>query len=367
MINPESRTVEWIRQVAIENQISNITLIEKAIRAFSLLESLARSGCPFVFKGGSALMLHLNSVRRISIDIDIICAPETEITQYLSQYAEEYGFNEIKLIERKQANNVAKMYAKFYYQVTYTTKNNTEYILLDVLYENIYYDNIVQLPIENRFLKTKGETILINVPSLDDMLGDKLTAFAPNTTGIPYFKGNKSCSMDIIKQLFDIASLFDLLDDMNVVAKTFQKFASMELSYRNLNTENIEQVIDDIFNTALCICLQGKIDREHFRLLQDGIKRIQNFIHSEKYNLDSAILNASKTAYLATLLKYKLTEIEKYENQQQVINRTISMPLNTKLNKLKKSNPEAFFYWYKVFEVQQKQKDNIIISDLMKK
>jgi len=25
--------------------------------------------------------------------------------------------------------------------------------------------------------------------------------------------------------------------------------------------------------------------------------------------------------------------------------------MNTKLNKLKKSNPEAFFYWYKIYEL----------------
>jgi hypothetical protein len=29
----------------------------------------------------------------------------------------------------------------------------------------------------------------------------------------------------------------------------------------------------------------------------------------------------------------------------------IAEPMNTKLNKLKKSNPEAFFYWYKIYEL----------------
>jgi len=32
------------------------TMIEKTIHAFSLLESLALTDCPFVFKGGTALM-----------------------------------------------------------------------------------------------------------------------------------------------------------------------------------------------------------------------------------------------------------------------------------------------------------------------
>jgi hypothetical protein len=35
---------------------------------------------------------------------------------------------------------------------------------------------------------------------------EKLTAFAPNTTGIPYEKNGHSKSMEIIKQLYDIGN-----------------------------------------------------------------------------------------------------------------------------------------------------------------
>ena len=72
MIAKESRSIEWITQVAKENNAKDIGLVEKTIRAFSLLESLARSGCPFIFKGGSCLMLHFNTSRRLSIDIGTI-------------------------------------------------------------------------------------------------------------------------------------------------------------------------------------------------------------------------------------------------------------------------------------------------------
>jgi len=142
MILPESRTMEWLQKIATENNFPNITMLEKTIRAFSLLESLALSGCPFVFKGGTALMLHLDSAKRLSIDIDIICPPETDIEKYLSKNAEQYGFNEIKLIERKTARNIPKSHAKFYYQVTYNTNSETDCILLDVLFEEIHYNNV---------------------------------------------------------------------------------------------------------------------------------------------------------------------------------------------------------------------------------
>ena len=353
MILPESRSMEWLQKLATENNFPNITMFEKTIRAFSLLESLALSGCPFVFKGGTALMLHLDSAKRLSIDIDIICPPETDIENYLSKNAEYYGFNDVKLIERKTAHNVPKSHAKFYYQVTYNTNSNTDCILLDVLFEEIHYNNVVQLPIESRLLKTDGEKVFVNVPSIADLLGDKLTAFAPNTTGIPYYKGNKMCSMEIIKQLYDIASLFDITEDLTITSDTFRKFAAIELAYRNLNSNDTQQVLNDILETSLCVCLQGKIDNENFKLLQDGIKRIQNFIHSERYMLDTAIINASKVAYLSTLIANNFTTVEHFDknNIQELQNVKIEKPLPTKLNKLRKSNIEAFFYWWKISEI----------------
>ena len=356
MILPESRTIEWLRFVAAENKFSNIVLLEKTIRAFSLLESLVLSGCPFVFKGGMALMLHLDSAKRLSIDIDIICPPETDVEQYLSKNAEKYGFNNIKLIERKTASNVPKSHAKFYYQVTYSTNSSTEYILLDVLFEEIYYKNVIKLPIESRFLKSDDEKVYVNVPSVADLLGDKLTAFAPNTTGIPYYKGDKMCSMEIVKQLYDIASLFDITTDLTVTSDTFQKFAMVELAYRNLNPNDIQQVLDDIYQTSLCVCLPKYPDNEHFNLLQDGIKRIQSFIHGERYYLDTAIINASKVAYLSTLIANNLTKIEHFDKDDIRVlhDAAIEYPLLIKLNKLKKSNVEAFFYWYKAVEILKK-------------
>ena len=61
----------------------------------------------------------------------------------------------------------------------------------------------------------------VNVPNLEDILGDKLTAFAPNTTGIPYFKKEDSMSMEIIKQLYDIGNLFDVVNELSVIRTTF--------------------------------------------------------------------------------------------------------------------------------------------------
>ena len=350
MIHPDSRTLPWIQEVAEKFKFKELQLIEKTIRAFSLLEALARSGCPFVFKGGTSLMLHLNSSKRLSIDIDIICPPGTNIEKYLNMYAEEYGFSKIKLVERISRTEVPKKHAKFFYQVSFFAGRNEEKILLDVLFEEIHYNNVITVPIVSPLVKTVGEPIMVSIPSYQDLLGDKLTAFAPHTTGIPFFKGEKNCSMEINKQLYDIASLFDITNDLTITTKTFKKFALVELAYRHLASNDIQLVLDDIFNTSLSMIIPGAGNSGEYKMLIDGIKRVKGFIHSEKYGLESAIINASKAAYLSKMIERGRTEVNHYNpiNTSNLFEIEITVPLPTKLNKLKKTNIEAFYYWTEI-------------------
>ena len=355
MIHPDSRTYEWIDRIATANGIKDKSLAEKAIRAFSLLEALVRSECPLIFKGGTSLMLHLNSAKRLSIDIDIICPPGTKMEDYLRIYSTEYGFGQVELVERSTRTEVPKQHAKYHYQVAYPSGYKEDKILLDVLFEDNHYSEIVTLPIKSPFLKTEGEPILVKVPSYMDLLGDKLTAFAPHTTGIPFFKDDKDCSMEINKQLFDIASLFDLTTDLSVSTNTFKKFAEVELQYCKQEGLTIHDVLQDIFNTAICISLRGGIEPEEFTLLQGGINKVNGFIHSENYTIDSAIINAAKAAYLSKLIETGKTEVHHFDNANvtALSDAIISSPLPTKFNKFKKNNIEAFFYWNEIQKLME--------------
>lgn len=350
MIDKRSRSIEWITEAARQIGVHDVALVEKTIRAFSLLEALARSGCPFIFKGGSSLMLHMNTGKRLSIDIDIICPPGTAIEDYLEQYSEEYGFGRVELVERVALSDVPKRHAKFFYTVSYPGNGGSDKILLDVLFEDTHYAKIVSKPIKSPLLLIEEPDVMVSLPSHEDLLGDKLTAFAPHTTGIPFFKKEKKCTMEIIKQLFDVASLFDITDDLTVTRETFTRFAAVELQYRHLNPNDIRLVLDDIYQSALCICMRGAQNPEEFQMFQDGISRIGNFIHSERYNLDSAIVNASKAAYLSRLLDCGINEVCHYspDGLRELADQVIQQPLPTKLNKLKKTHPEAFFYWNEI-------------------
>ena len=119
-------------------------------------------------------------------------------------------------------------------------------MLLDILFEEVNYAKLVSLPIQSDFVPIIDQPLNVNVPSLEDILGDILTAFAPNTTGIPYFKKGDSMSTEIIKQLYDIGNLFGSVTDIETIKTTFYRFAKTEIAYRNSEGINEIDVLQDI-------------------------------------------------------------------------------------------------------------------------
>lgn len=352
MISKESLVIEWINKVSSANRKADKILVEKVIRAFLLLEGLSKQKMEFVFKGGTALMLLLDSSKRLSIDIDIILpnAPDNLI-ELLNNIAKDQWFTKVVLQHRSVDSKIKKAHYKFFYKPVHKTQAEEENILLDVLFEKANYENIIKLPILSDFILSEGDPIMVSVPSPEDILGDKLTAFAPNTTGIPYFKKEQSMSMEIIKQLYDIGNLVDVAGDLETVNKTFSLFAKTELGYRNEENLTKKNVLEDIFQTSLTIVSRGATGNGDFEELQKGIQRVSRFIFSEPFHLDKAITFATKAAYTAILIKHNANKFEKYNNPLQMEDWSVGKPLWPGINRLKRSNPEAFFYWYKIYEL----------------
>ncbi len=352
MIDKTKITLDWISKVSNENRNTDKILIEKVIRALLLLEGLVKQKIKFVFKGGTALMLLMNSSKRLSIDIDIVL-PELpdNLDNVFNDLVNEQGFTRFELQERIANTKIHKSHYKFFYVPVYKTKAEEENVLLDILIEKGNYSSINSVPVISSFTPHSGTSLNVDIPSFENILGDKLTAFAPNTTGIPYVKKGVPMDMEIIKQLYDIGNLFDLIKDINIVKSVFGKFVITELAYREQNTLSEKDVLEDIFQTSLCISSRGQIGTGDFELLQHGIKRVKLFIFTESYQLEKAIVHASKAAYLSYLIKYNADKFEIYADPLQMTDWSILDPSFNKLNRLKKSNPEAFFYWYKVYEL----------------
>jgi len=315
MIDKENITIDWVNKVSKENRNADKILVEKVIRALLLLEGLVNEKLSFIFKGGTALMLLLDSTKRLSIDIDIIL-PKTpdNLEEILDRVAKEQGFIRKELQYRNTKSKIKKEHYKFFYTPIHKSNKEEEYVLLDILFEEVNYESINKIPIQSTFIPLKGKPLLVDVPSLEDILGDKLTAFAPNTTGIPYFKKDDSMSMEIIKQLYDIRNLLDVVEDAKIIKSTFYRFAKTELTYRDTKGLTKEDVLDDIYQTSLCIATRGADGKGEFEELQLGIDRVRGYIFSESYHLEKAITDASKSAYLSALIKYDAKKVEKFKN-----------------------------------------------------
>lgn len=343
MINAHCFTKEWINSFKRQKHLKRINppILEKMIYALSLVQQLKANGLEFTFKGGTSLVLLLATSRRFSIDIDIITMQsQGDIEAILDKVVANSHFISWTLQDRRSyKEGVPKAHYEFDYKSQ--LNKNAHFVALDILFEQNLYPKTVFLPIES-------ENVLeVSVPSIESILGDKLTAFAPNTVGILYDKGKEQ---EIIKQLFDIGCLFDEAENVDEISSSFEKIVNREIKYRELKI-GVSDVLYDIFTTSLLIARRTKNisepDKSRFNELSLGIRRFEGFLIAENFKIEDAILAAGKAAYLVKKLTNKdHSTLEKYNNQD-IYKLEITGELNF-LNKLKKSRSKAaFFYWHK--------------------
>ena len=86
--------------------------------------------------------------------------------------------------------------------------------------------------------------------------------------------------------------------------------------------------------------------------LETGVKKIKPYIFSQTFHLESAIRCASKAAYLSMLRLRNNLMAEKFAGSGTIASLIIAHTDYTKLNRLKKTDPEAFYYWYKAIELR---------------
>ncbi len=326
-------------------------LIEKVIYALILLEQLKIKGLDFIFKGGTALLLATKEPKRFSIDIDIITEQtQSEIEAILEKISQNTVFTHWEDDNNRKHNPDAPIgHFKMYYRSN--VDDSVEPILLDVLYTPDPYPELMEIPIAHDWIQTTEEILTVKMPTFDAILGDKLTAFAPKTTGILYTKGRP---VEIIKQLFDVAFLIDNISDLKVVLNSYIKVVKEEIAFRKLKLSS-GQVLED--TQEACYVLSTRdIKSEEFKHLQIGVSNFTNFTLT-KFNIEEAIIAAAKVAYLSEVIKSnEKTTIEKFNNPLEVKEWLIENQQYNKLNKLKKSNPEAFFYWYNTLVIKENNK-----------
>lgn len=362
MIKDHCFTGEWLDQFKKQKDHSRIDkiILEKMIYALHLLERLKANGLEFVFKGGTSLVLLLDEDNRFSIDIDIICLTEREeLEVLLEKVINSSHFTGWKLdAHRSYQPGVPKAHYKF----TFDTKmHGSGTILLDVLIEDSIYPELIERPVNTKWVET-DEITLVTMPSIDAITGDKLTAFAPNTIGIPYFKGkdNQPFSMEICKQLFDLSKLFERIKNVEVVSKSFHDFANHEIAYRKNGNSDFkmtpEIVLQDTIDTCLIVTRRGSgtgDEKKKFSELQNGIRAFgSGFLMSGNFRIEEAVPASARIAYLAAkILAKDLSPIARYD-RQDIKDWYIEDPDWNFLNRLKRQpDKSSFYYWYQTIKL----------------
>lgn len=358
MISDKCFTEEWLdlfkKQLSYK-RVDKI-ILEKMIYALHLLERLKNNGLDFVLKGGTSLVLLLEEDNRFSIDIDIISKTDRkELESVLEKVLQNSRFTSYALDEhRSYQPGVPKAHYAFSFDSAINDKYSGQ-ILLDLLIEDSVYPELIEKPIQTKWIETESETI-VSVPSVDSITGDKLTAFAPNTIGIPYFKGDQPFAMEICKQLFDLGKLFDRIKDLEVVAKSFQAFADQEIAYRKIENKSFditpEKVLQDTIDTCRIITKRemnkDEPAKSNFKQLQDGVRAFgTGYLMAGNFRIDDAIVAAARVAHLATkLMINNLSPIDRF-NRQDIKPLNIEHPEWNFLNKLKRQpDKSSFYYWY---------------------
>jgi len=222
-----------------------------------------------------------------------------------------------------------------------------------VIEPNVIRD-LIEKPINACFLDVLAP-LQVTVPSANALLGDKLTAYAPNSIGVPL---NENYSQQVIKQLFDVAQLYDIVTDTSAIAEANRETFKVECSYRGLNL-SYEEYLEDVIQTSHRLCsigLKGFKETEESRLLRRGVTQLGSHLVNRPFRLPLEVkVAAGKAAALAAHLgrAEMVDALPNFdpENAADLKQYTVNERLRP-LDRLKGSNPEAYFYWREIDQLR---------------
>lgn len=359
MIAKDCFSAEWQSRKREELGGCDPVLLEKTIHAFALLDALAAHGLDFIFKGGTSLLLRLPRIRRLSIDVDIFChEPREKLDALLTEVSRLRPFTGMTEDERGEHRVPSRRHFKFSYRPL-DAGNPAPFVLLDVVHERNIYPRVERVPLRTAFVE--GDVTLV-VPTVEGLLGDKLTAFGPNTTGVPL---NERYTMQFMKQIFDIGELFDAASDTAAVRDAYERVFAAENDYRG-GAFTLEEALQDAFDTAHRIAQVGftmapKDGR--CELLGRGCQQLDSHLVGVKFRREDMKIAAAKGALLAATIRARgssqFAELRYNESKIEGL-KTVTFPENyAALGKLK-AVPEAMWYWAEATRLRETWKGGAV-------
>jgi hypothetical protein len=359
MIPTAAYTRDWINTQRRILGGCDPQILEKSVHALALLGHLAESGLPFQFKGGTSLLLHLESIRRLSIDIDIVCAvAPRELDRVMAEIGQLPPFLGSDEDVRGERGLPQRRHFRFFFRSVLGAQPTLP-ILLDVIVEARLVHRTVQRPIRTSFLTPERE-VRVTLPTVESLLADKLTAFAPTTVGVPLRRpdGTPGDVMQVAKQLFDVGVLFDHAVDTQEIARVYAAIQAIESEYR-ASAHSAAASLADTIRACLALSATRRSVLANFPdapLLRDGFQRLRGHLAWAGFGDQDMRRLAARAAHVAKFLQdqipFDLAALRYTGSPEQIeLLRTASLNGSDYawLDHLKATNPEAYHYWYHAF------------------
>ena len=278
--------------------------MEMTIFAFGLLEELIRAGVPLIFKGGTSLMLLFDNPKRVSTDIDIIVPPDVSFDALFERVKKRFPFYEGEERGQRGGSHFRHFYFMFYGPIS----GKECRVNLDVAFEKNPYPHTLEKELTLPFLLSSGASSWVSLPSASSVLGDKLTAFAPNTVGVNPSMTSLGKPIDnrlqVMKQFYDIARLSEVVDSLDEVLLSYRACLRFENEFRGTSFGEKECLLD-AFASAASVASMGEWDKAssfYAEVARPGIQGLATNVFDGKYNQLSAAVDAAKVMNLIAAL-----------------------------------------------------------------
>ena len=284
----------------------------------------------------------------LSTDIDIIVSQGTDVDGYIEKAGKIFPFISVEEQKRKGLNNIEKRHFRFHFLSPISGKEIN--ILLDVVVEDNPYSVVFERPIRSSLLTSQGEDMTVVVPDKNSILGDKLTAFAPHTTGIPFGVDKE---LEIIKQMFDCWTLIQEMDDLTAVSTVYRQISAIEVGYRGIDV-SVEDCLKDTIDSCICIMGRGSVRSEEYQHFSRGIGAIQGHIFDGRINGENAGAYASEVMYLATCILTGQV-FERITDPNAFRDVYLKAKGIKKISSFRNVNPLAYAYMIKSLQILQEK------------
>ncbi|GEM_PF-3763717 len=305
-----------------DKQGMDARLIDKAIGALEVVARLYSWNLNATFKGGTAAQLLLpQGLQRLSTDIDIATnAGEDYVENALDALSLAEGFQYKKW--RVNPDKQKRFFAR--YGITSLYSPTKEAFFLDVVFKDLQYEK-QRTQLKTFYYDTK-EPVFALTPTLNSMLGDKLTTMGPETIGRPFEKD----PLKPAKHLYDINALADYATSTQEIYETYRQTFLYQKEIRSLEGLSFQQALDDLLYAAKIYSLAQTIPKSvaDKKMLEDakqavqGLNSLAEFVSKQNREMSLRIMAreaSGKMALLEKLLEMHLMKEAKAEELNSIL------------------------------------------------